>query len=233
MRVGILIPTYNAEAYIEECINSALNQTFEDCLIYIVDDCSTDNTIAIINKYIKFTTRITFNKNSENSGFAATFNSCARMAIKDRCTHVFTLCNDDVLPVDAIEKMTNKAKENPESAWISCYGQMFGNDNKLMTVNLDAKVEDFKETNQLLSFALFKSEVWEKVGGYDEKFSRDLGLKSAYEDWEMWIRLIKAGYKYSVVQEALYLYRMRGNQLHNNLHPYHHQLVAYINSKHF
>ena len=50
--VSIIIPMYNAEKYIGECLDSILAQTFQDFEVIIVDDCSTDNSCAIVESYL-------------------------------------------------------------------------------------------------------------------------------------------------------------------------------------
>ena len=50
-KVSVIIPTYNVERYIDECIESILNQTYSNFEIVICDDCSTDNTLNYIKKY--------------------------------------------------------------------------------------------------------------------------------------------------------------------------------------
>ena len=49
--VSVIIPTYNAEKYIGDCLESLLMQTLKDIEIVIVDDCSTDNTVEILKEY--------------------------------------------------------------------------------------------------------------------------------------------------------------------------------------
>ena len=51
--VSVVIPMYNAEKYIGECLDSILAQTFQDFEIIVVDDCSTDNSCAIVENYMK------------------------------------------------------------------------------------------------------------------------------------------------------------------------------------
>ena len=54
--VSIIIPMYNAEKYIGECLDSILAQTFQDFEVIVVDDCSTDNSCAVVESYLpKFT----------------------------------------------------------------------------------------------------------------------------------------------------------------------------------
>lgn len=61
MKISIIIPAYNVEAYIEKCINSVINQTYDDIEVIIINDGSTDNTAEIIEKYSKIDNRIKVN----------------------------------------------------------------------------------------------------------------------------------------------------------------------------
>ena len=51
--ISIIIPMYNSEKYIGECLDSILNQTFQDFEVIVVDDCSTDNSCTIVENYIQ------------------------------------------------------------------------------------------------------------------------------------------------------------------------------------
>ena len=53
--VSVIIPMYNVEKYIGECLDSILNQTFQDFEVIVVDDCSTDNSRAVVESYLKKT----------------------------------------------------------------------------------------------------------------------------------------------------------------------------------
>ena len=56
--VSIITPVYNCEEFLEECIQSVLNQTLKDWELILVDDCSTDSSSIIINKYVALDSRI-------------------------------------------------------------------------------------------------------------------------------------------------------------------------------
>ena len=53
MKVSVIVPVYNCEDYLDQCIQSLLNQTLEDIEIIMVNDGSTDGSLAIIEKYAK------------------------------------------------------------------------------------------------------------------------------------------------------------------------------------
>jgi len=69
--VSIVIPTYNAEAYIRSTVHSALAQSYEDVEILVVDDCSTDNTRAVVAELAALSTKVRLIPLAENSGTPA------------------------------------------------------------------------------------------------------------------------------------------------------------------
>lgn len=78
--VSILIPTYNREAFIGECIESALNQTYKDFEIVIVDNASTDGTLSICESYAKRDARINVFQNASNVGPVRNWERCIELA---------------------------------------------------------------------------------------------------------------------------------------------------------
>lgn len=71
--VSILLPTYNQQQYIKNCIESALNQDYENIEIIIADDASTDNTKEIVSSYIKNTPKVKYFRNENNLGRVANY----------------------------------------------------------------------------------------------------------------------------------------------------------------
>ena len=80
MKVSVLIPTYNSERYLSECLDSVLEQDFSDMEILISDNRSTDDTVKIIENYAVRDTRIRWWQNPENLGLIINHNVCLREA---------------------------------------------------------------------------------------------------------------------------------------------------------
>ncbi len=74
-KVSIIIPVYNVEIYIKDCIESLVNQTLRDIELIFVDDCGNDNSMAIVEKYAKKDNRIKIVRHTKNSGLSASRNT--------------------------------------------------------------------------------------------------------------------------------------------------------------
>ena len=74
IKVSVLCPVYNSEKYLEDCLNSILNQTFKDFELIIIDDCSTDNSKKIVEKFLKEDSRIKLIENKENLSYGISLN---------------------------------------------------------------------------------------------------------------------------------------------------------------
>jgi len=121
--VSIIIPTYNRADLISETINSAINQSYSNLEILIIDDHSKDNTESIVDNFIKIDNRVRFYRSPLSKPKGA--NSCRNYG--------FSICNgeyvkwidsDDVLAVDTIEKQLNLIVEENADLCI-CRTQKF------------------------------------------------------------------------------------------------------------
>lgn len=107
--ISVIIPLYNAEKYIAECLDSVLMQTFQDFEVIVVNDCATDNSRAIAESYLeKFGGRLKIFDNEQNSGPSASRNKGLRHATGE---YIFFMDSDDLILLDALEKMYTLAKE--------------------------------------------------------------------------------------------------------------------------
>ena len=108
--MSVVIPMYNAEKFLGECLNSLLAQTFQNFEVIVVDDCSTDSSCAIVESYApKFGGRLTLTHLEKNSG------SCALPRNKglrfSRGEYVFFMDSDDMLTPTALEEFYTLAKK--------------------------------------------------------------------------------------------------------------------------
>ena len=107
-KVSIIIPVYNVEAYLEECLDSVVNQTFQDMEIILVDDGSTDRSPEILKTFAEKDDRIKIITQS-NSGISATRNRGFRAASGE---YILFMDSDDMIIFpDSIETLYNKACE--------------------------------------------------------------------------------------------------------------------------
>ncbi|MFR2405056.1 MAG: glycosyltransferase family 2 protein, partial [Eubacterium callanderi] len=96
--ISVVIPNFNGEAFLENCLNSLKEQSFKDFEVIIVDDCSTDNGLMILKNHPE----IRLILNEKNSGFAVSVNNGIRVA---RGRYVLLLNNDVVVADDFVEKL--------------------------------------------------------------------------------------------------------------------------------
>jgi glycosyltransferase involved in cell wall biosynthesis len=109
--VSVLMPAYNAEAYIAEAIESILEQTFSDFEFIIVDDGSTDSTWQIIQSYAVKDSRIVPLRNQKNSQICVSLNNGLQIA---KGQYVVRIDSDDTSPNSRIMKQVSFMEANPE-----------------------------------------------------------------------------------------------------------------------
>jgi GT2 family glycosyltransferase len=101
--IGVVTVTYNSAAVISEFMECLLQQSYRDMRLYLVDNCSSDNTLALVAQYSD--KRIIIIRNSTNLGVAEGNNIGIRAAISDRCSCVLLINNDTVFDADLISRL--------------------------------------------------------------------------------------------------------------------------------
>ena len=107
VKVSIIVPAFNTEKYLPECLDSVVNQTLKDIEIICIDNCSTDNTLNILNEYAKKDSRIKVIANKVNKGVANSRNLGLDSASGE---YVGFVDSDDFIELDMFEKLYKVAK---------------------------------------------------------------------------------------------------------------------------
>ena len=108
-KVSVIVPVYNVEDYLCECLDSLITQTLSDIEIICINDGSTDNSLEILTNYSKRDSRIKI-ITQENKGLSSARNRGFEF-INGKYTYFID--SDDILKSDALEKLYNLAEANP------------------------------------------------------------------------------------------------------------------------
>lgn len=108
-KISVIIPVYNREKYLRDCLDSVINQTFKNLEIICIDDCSTDNSKEILNEYAKKDARIVVLNRTENSGGpGAGRNDGLRFAHGE---YISFIDSDDFIESNRYENLYNAIKK--------------------------------------------------------------------------------------------------------------------------
>lgn len=119
-KVSIIIPIYNVEQYLRQCLDSVINQTLTDIEIICVNDCSPDNSISIIKEYEHKDSRIKTIDFKENKGPGIARNLALDIAQGE---YIMFLDPDDWLELDACETVYNQISQNNNNMLIFGYNR--------------------------------------------------------------------------------------------------------------
>ena len=155
--VSVIIPMYNTEKYIGECLDSILAQTFQNFEVIVVDDCSTDSSYSIVESYAeKFGRRLKLAKLKKNSGGApAPRNRGIKIASGE---YFYFMDADDALMPDGLEVMYTAVKKYDADIvhcekFYSAPGETVSTDKKLLTMKTRNKIDPLEtpivDTNSL------------------------------------------------------------------------------------
>lgn len=122
--VSICIPIYNGEKYLEECLDSAIKQTYRPLEIVLSDDQSSDRSLEMVNS-VSGRTDIPFHIHRHSpAGIGANWNNCVQ---KSNGEYIKFLFQDDLLDPSCIERMMQKVIESQQIAFVSCERKIISN----------------------------------------------------------------------------------------------------------
>lgn len=215
--VSIIIPVYNMEKYLNDCIESVVNQTYKNIEIICVDDVSTDHSLSILEKYANQDTRIQIIRNEKNGGLSFSRNKGFEKA---RGKYTYYLDSDDCLKVNAIEKLYCYAEEYDTDAIYfnsSVFGEVEtvgkGPSLQYRLKNISKKVYEGPALFKILNEnQVYVNSVWRRFWKTAFLIENDLKFEDAMrtsEDEPFSVRAILCGKRMMIVDEIYHVYRRR------------------------
>ncbi|OXA92210.1 glycosyltransferase family 2 protein [Flavobacterium hercynium] len=205
MKISIILPVYNGRKYLATSIESCLNQTHKDIELIIVNDCSTDDSLEIMNQYAEKDDRIIIIDNKENKKLPASLNIGHRMATGDLITWT---SDDNYYELDALEIMKNEIQQKEVDIVYSNFFLIDDIGSQIRKVEL-LGIENIIFGNFISCCFLYKKEVFIRNKEYNE----DLFLT---EDYDFWLRALLHS-RYAQIQKSLYHYRKHPESLTNQI----------------
>jgi len=205
--VSVVMPLYNAEAYVEQTVLSVIGQTFSDWELIIVDDHSPDGSLAIVEEICKTDDRIRILRNEKNLGVSETRN---RGINESRGKYIALLDSDDLWYPEKLEKQVALATETGADIIYCSYAMLRGDEATDFIVPPET---DF-EKSLVRSVISCSTALLSKEGLGERRFSKEF----VHEDLVLWLELLKDGKRARGCTEVLAAYRLiEGSRSFNKL----------------
>lgn len=173
--ISVLVPVFNVEKYIARCIESILQQAFSDFELIIVDDCTPDNSVAIIRRYMETDSRIRLISKPENEGLMLA-RKTGYMSAHGR--YVVFCDSDDALCDGALQLLHDKiTSTEADIVLASCYYMPDGGGRRYFRRGTEGKIQPADAQRQILTQRL-KTYLW---GGI---YKRELLTNNTYESFK-------------------------------------------------
>lgn len=113
--VSIVVPNYNYGHFIRQTMESAVHQTYSNIEIIVVDDCSTDDSVAIVEEYVKAYDNVSFYQNEINLGVVGNHNKAISLS---NGRYICVLSSDDYLDIHFVEECVKRFEEHPSAGMV-------------------------------------------------------------------------------------------------------------------
>ena len=221
-KISVIIPVYNVEKYIAECLESVINQTYKNLEIICVDDCGSDNSMKIVQDYAKKDSRIKIIRHEKNRGLAPARNTGLDAA---EGSFIFFLDSDDYILPDILEKMYNKI-ESTNSDFVNSSSKAFADNPDDIELVKKAEKADLTYrgtdgyciTTDNLEITLNNMQclAWGKL--FRARFLKENNLKFinqnvTFEDNGFFIKLISCYPTFSTMKNIGVMYRINSSSI--------------------
>ncbi len=206
-KVTVCLPTYNRSGYLIQCLASILAQTFRDFEVIVSDNCSSDDTPAVVGALRD--PRLRYVRNASNIGVFPNMNQCLDLA---RGQYICILHDDDLYEPWFLEREVALLDRHPSAAFVHCATYEIdgeGRRRRVVRAYLEDRLLDGKAEfrrylgghNVCCSTVMVRGDHYRKMGGFDTEL--------LCSDWLMWLRLCLEG-DVAYVAEPLASMRVHG-----------------------
>ena len=209
MKVSIVVPVYNAASYIRETVEMVKAQTYSDWELILVNDCSTDNSLEILDELSDADSRIKVYSNEKNSGAAMTRNNGVS---KVNGRFLAFLDADDKWMPNKLEKQLAFMEEHDASFCFTAYE--FGDENAKPTGKIVTVPEKLTYRKALSRTIIFTTTVMFDLEKIDKKLIHMPNIGS--EDTATWWSILRTGVAAYGLNEVLAIYRRPAQSLSSN-----------------
>ena len=222
VEISVIIPVYNVEDYLEQCLDSICDQTFEDIEIICVNDGSTDGSEAILERYAKIDSRIHI-ISQKNQGLAATRNNGLKQA---RGEYVYFIDSDDYIELETLEKLHENIVSNGSDMvlfkfqTVDDYRNVHkrGVEFKIDKIFGDIDYDNFTFTYRDVKRHVMNSAFSACLKLYRRDFIKDVSFPVGlnFEDVPVHVKLMVEAERLSFVPEFFYNYRSNPDSILNS-----------------
>lgn len=207
--ITVIMPAYNAEKTVREAVNSVIAQTVKDWELIVIDDGSTDNTVAILTELADSDSRIRFLQNEKNSGVSYTRNRAVTLATGK---WIAFLDSDDIWQPQKLQKQLELSEKYPEM--VVCY---------TASSFIDESGKPFEYVMQAIEELNYKTLLHKNIMSCSSVMIRSSVMKEIkmpndkmHEDYFVWLTVLKKHKIAYGINEPLLIYRLCANSKSSN-----------------
>nr|WP_276540570.1 glycosyltransferase [Salipaludibacillus agaradhaerens] len=201
----IIMATYNAERYLDNCLESIARQTYSNFKVHIIDDASKDQTLTILKKWLTKDRRFTLvKKHEKNIGLTKTLNELIKTCQTD---YIARMDADDYMHADRLKQQIDFLNTHSTISVVGSWAQevdehnVTGKVRKAPINHHDIEKLMIKVNPLIHPTVTFRREALLQTEGYDERYRYG-------QDYALWFRLMAEGYRFENIPEKLLYYRL-------------------------
>lgn len=218
--VSVIIPIYNAEAYLKETLDSVLASDYEPLEVVMVDDGSKDGSLAIAQEYAQKDVRCRV-LHQDNAGVSVARNNAIHAS---QGKYILPVDSDNLIEPTLISKAVNVLEKQMNVKGVGCKADFIGKKRGEWKLP-DYHPQLLARKNIIDACAMYRRSDYDLTGGYMEHLQ-------IREDWDFWLSMLENGGTFYRIPQILFHYRVRDNSKRIRDRKQKRELIRIINQRH-